>query len=432
MRLPRWMSEAVAVPVAAQAAVTPVLILMAGQLTLIAIPANLLAGLAVAPATVLGFAAAVVAPVSPEVSQWLVIPAGYAVGWIIAVAGWAAQAPLTNIPWPAGIGGLLLLAVVCAVAVPLWRRWRKALVVVMGAVLAAVLAVPPVIAPWPPDRWLMVMCDVGQGDGLVIAAGQRRGVVVDTGPDPVLMDRCLRDLDIREIPLIVLTHPHADHIGGLAGVLRHRRVGALLVSGAHGAELKPSSRDAPRPVALSAQPGARWTFGPSEVTVLAPHESEEFVGPGEGSMLNNASVVLHVRWAVGSALLSGDIETEAQVQLVRQGVPQADILKVPHHGSARQDPGFLGAVGARAALISVGRGNDYGHPAPGALAALAGVGARVFRTDQMGALAVVERDGKLAIVRGAKRAEEAAGSSSRRTAGLAEGAAGHSHAGGGP
>ncbi|GAA4046188.1 ComEC/Rec2 family competence protein [Nonomuraea soli] len=409
-RLPHWIAEALAIPIAAQAAVTPVLVLMAGQLTLIAIPANLLAAPAVAPATLLGFAAAVVAPLSPEAAELLVIPAGYAVAWIIAVAEWAASMPLTEIPWPGGLPGLALLAVVVAIAVPLLRsgRWRPLIAVIVCAVLLAVLAVRPMVASWPPPRWLLVACDVGQGDGLVIAAGPGRGVVVDTGPDPILMDRCLRDLGVREVPLLVLTHPHADHVAGTSGVLRGRPVGAVLLSPVTEehprAEREPvppipdQGPQTPKPARWVATPGSRWTFGPSEVTVLGPPTgSPASEGPGEGSAVNNASIVLHVRWSAGSALLSGDIETEAQTALVRHGLPSVDVLKVPHHGSARQDPAFLAATGARAALISVGADNLYGHPAPFTLAALHRLGTRIYRTDQAGHLVVLERDGRLAV-----------------------------------
>ncbi|NRQ40559.1 MBL fold metallo-hydrolase [Nonomuraea sp. NN258] len=404
-QVPRWMAEAVAVPAAAQVAVTPVLVLMDGQLSAVAVPANLLVAPAVAPATLLGFAAALVAPLWPEAAAALVIPAGYAVGWIIAVARWAVDLPLASVPWPGGLAGLALLAVVVAVAVPLMRRrlWRLMTLTAVGAALVAVLIVRPIVGTWPPKGWLMVMCDVGQGDGLVVAAGPGRGVVIDAGPDPVAMDRCLRGLGVKDVPLLVLTHPHADHVDGLAGVFRGRRVGAVLVSPERTAAQTQSRITrilaGHRTPEWPAQLGARWRFGPSELTVLAPGPPQEgLFGQGEGSVINNSSVVVHVRWRAGSALLSGDMETEAQDALVGALSVRADILKVPHHGSRRQSPAFLAAVGARAALISAGEDNDYGHPAAMTLARLRQLGMNVYRTDQSGDLAVVEREGRLAVI----------------------------------
>lgn len=393
------------VPAAAQAAVTPVLVLMSGQVSLIAVPANLLAGPAVAPATLLGFAAALIAPFWPEAARLLVIPAGYAVGWIIMVAQWAVSVPMANVPWPAGLAGLGLLAVVTAVAVPVMRRraWRTVTLTVAGAALVAMLAVRPIVAPWPPSGWLMVMCDVGQGDGLVIAAGPRQAVVVDTGPDPSVMDGCLRRVGVRDIPLVILTHPHADHVNGLTGVLRGRRVGAVLTS----PHRDPTSQGARLTAELArrripqwtAHPGTRWRFGPSDLTVLAPGPAQgRAEGPGEGSAANNSSVVIHVRWPAGSALLSGDIESEAQEDLLRGALPQTDILKVPHHGSPRQIPAFFAAIKPRAALISVGADNGYGHPAQPTLALLRHLGTRVYRTDESGDLAIIDLEGVLAVV----------------------------------
>ncbi|MFF0306374.1 ComEC/Rec2 family competence protein [Streptosporangium sp. NPDC004379] len=405
-RLPRWAAEAVAVPAAAQAAVTPVLVLMAGQLEPVAIPANLLAGPAVAPATLIGFLTALVAPVQMDLARLLVRPAGLATGWIITVAGRAAGFPLAVIPWPGGVPGLAALAVAVPVAVLALRRRRPRRIVLalaVGTVVATTVA-GPVVSRWPPERWLLVACDVGQGDALLVAAGPGRAVVVDAGPDPVSTGRCLRDMGIRQVPLVILTHPHLDHVGGLDGVVRGREVGAVVVTpygGSGPGRLRLSGDLARRRIPeWAARPGMSWTFGPSRLTVIGPPEGV-VAGGGEETAVNNASVVVHVSWATGSALLSGDAETEAQTELLRRGLPRAEILKVPHHGSARGDPGFLTATGARAALISVGAGNDYGHPAPATLARLNHLGMRVYRTDLSGDLAVVAgKDGLAIVVRG--------------------------------
>ncbi|WP_308250176.1 ComEC/Rec2 family competence protein [Sphaerisporangium fuscum] len=404
VRMPRWSAEAIAVPCAAQAAVTPLLVLISGQLELVAIPANLLAGPAVAPATVLGFAAAVVAPVNMEVARWIVRPAGYAVGWIISVAHQAAGLPSAVLPWPGGPVGLLLLAITAAVALVLLRRaaWRLIVCAVAAGLMIAVFVVRPAVASWPPPGWLMVSCDVGQGDGLVLSAGGAQAIVIDTGPDPVAMDRCLRALGVKQVPLLVLTHPHLDHVGGLDGVFRDRSVGAVVVSPGHQPEEESvrvsadlSRRHVPEWVA---SPGMAWKLGSVSLTVLGPAAEAIAAGPGEGSMANNASIVIHARWAAGSALLCGDVEIEAQAELLRRGLPKADILKVPHHGSARQDPEFLASMGARAALISVGADNDYGHPAPLTLSRLHAFGMRIYRTDQQGDLAVISDRDHLAVV----------------------------------
>lgn len=403
-RLPRWAAEAIAVPTAAQAAVTPVLVLMSGQLAPVAIPANLLAGPAVAPATLLGFVAALTAPLHMGIARLLVRPAGLATGWIVEVAERAAGLPLGVLPWPGGLVGLTALAVAAPLAVLTLRyRWSRRLALAgLTGVAVTVLVAGSVVARWPPRGWLLVACDVGQGDALLVAAGPGRAVVVDAGPDPVLMDRCLRSMGVRQVPLVILTHPHFDHVGGLDGVFRGRAVGAVVVTPHRGAERENARLSADlarrRTVEWAARPGAGWRFGPSELTVIGPPADTSRTGGGEGSDLNNASVVVHVRWARGTALLSGDIETEAQAELFRRGLPKVDILKVPHHGSARYDPAFFAATGARAALISVGAGNDYGHPAPSALAGLNRLGARIYRTDLSGDLAVVAGETGLAVV----------------------------------
>ncbi len=118
----------------------------------------------------------------------------------------------------------------------------------------------------------------------------------------------------------------------------------------------------------------------------------------EGSVANNASLVLLVEVHGVRLLLAGDMEPEAQ-QRLDASLPglRADVLKVPHHGSRYQDPDLLDGLGARLAVVSVGRDNDYGHPAGSTLALLRRAGMRVERTDQDGDVAVTVRDGRLGV-----------------------------------
>jgi competence protein ComEC len=129
--------------------------------------------------------------------------------------------------------------------------------------------------------------------------------------------------------------------------------------------------------------------------VLAPTRTYR----GTRSDPNNASLVLRVEVGGVRVLLPGDIEPEAQADLVRRGVDvRADVLKTPHHGSANQDLAFLDAVGARVTVTSVGAGNTYGHPSALTLGHLGRRGALSFRTDLDGDVAVVLRDSRLAVV----------------------------------
>ncbi len=266
--------------------------------------------------------------------------------------------------------------------------------------VVGVLVRPPTPG-WPPEGWVLVACDVGQGDALVLRAGPEAGVVVDAGPEPAAVDRCLDRLEITQVPLVVLTHFHADHVDGLPGVLEGREVGAVEVSPV--ADPTEGAADVARHLAAA---GLRPAVAPYAVTrsvgevrfqVLAPVPGTPTSVPGDGSAANDASVVLLAEVGGVRMLLTGDIEPEAQLALARAwpGL-RVDVLKVPHHGSRYQDLDFLLGLGARLALVSAGADNDYGHPAPEALVPLAESGAEVLRTDLDGDVAVVVRDGALA------------------------------------
>ncbi|MFH8471845.1 ComEC/Rec2 family competence protein [Streptomyces sp. NPDC018000] len=406
-RIPPRLAEALAAAAAAQAVCAPVVVLLASRVSLVAIPCNLAAEFAVAPATVLGFATLALAPVAMPVAELLARIAGWPTGWIASVARAGAALPGAEIDWPDGGKGALLLAALTALVVLFARRIVRHAWVCSAAALLLILAVlrpaplTRVLTGWPPPDWAFAMCDVGQGDALVLAAGDGTGVVVDTGPDPRLADRCLRDLGITEVPLLILTHFHADHVRGLPGVLRGRAVGAI----------QTTSLDEPpdqvafvrRTAAASgvplvrAVPGERRRTGPLDWRVLWPAGATGAGGvsavPAAGPVPqepNDASVTLYVRTGGPTLLLLGDLEPPAQQGLLRRypALPPVDVLKVAHHGSAHQDPALLRSAHPRLALVSVGRDNPYGHPAPRTVDELRAGGAEVLRTDTDGAIAV--------------------------------------------
>ena len=156
--------------------------------------------------------------------------ASWCVAWIIVVAERGAALPVAAIEWGTGAVSLAVLTVLVAAlalaAPPLLRR--PATGVACCLVLVVAVLVRPADLGWPPDGWVLVACDVGQGDALVLNAGPGAAVVVDAGPDPVAVDQCLDRLDVHQVPLLVLTHFHADHVGGVAGVApRPRRRGGV-------------------------------------------------------------------------------------------------------------------------------------------------------------------------------------------------------------
>ena len=404
--LPRWLAEAVAVPAAAQLACTPLIAAISGQVSLVAVLANLLAAPAVGPATVLGLLGGLLTLVAPPLGRLVGAGAGWCVAWIVEVARQMASLPTPAVGWGSGpVAIALLVAVSAAVAVlgPRLVRRRTTGLACCGVLVAAVLVRVPTPG-WPPDGWLLVACDVGQGDGLVLNTGVRHtAVVVDAGPDPKAMDACLSGLGVSRIPLVLLTHFHADHVDGLPGVLGGRDVAEIEVSRLAdppaGVALV---RDAARAAGLAPQEApyaVTRRIGDVTLEPVWPLPGSPTVGPGDGSTANNASVVLVARIRGVTFFLGGDIEPEGQATLAAT-LPglHVDVLKVPHHGSRYQDVAFLQSLGARLAVISVGADNDYGHPAAETVSALESTGARVLRTDRDGSIAVVEDGGRLTAV----------------------------------
>lgn len=402
--MPRRVAEAVAVPAAAQLACTPVVAGISGEVSLAAVLANLLVTPAVAPATVLGLLGGCLAVVWPALGQVVGTPAAWSVAWIIAVARWGAGLPTPALSWGTGAGALSALVLVAVLLVLLLPRLLAR--PLLGAVLVALgvggafLSLPG--PAWPPPGWVAVACDVGQGDALVLRAAEGQAVVVDAGPDPRPVDACLDRLGVRAVPLLVLTHFHADHTDGVAGVLDDREVGEVQVSpgdrsaGSYADESLAVLAARAVPVTPS-EHLATSRVGDLTLQRLWPPPGRR---PGGGDdPANDASVVLWAEVEGVTFLLTGDVEPSAQRGLLRLlGETRVDVLKVPHHGSRHQDHGFLRSAAPRVSLVSAGADNTYGHPDPGVLDLLETAGSTVWRTDRHGDVAVVVRDGEVGVV----------------------------------
>jgi competence protein ComEC len=396
--VPGGVAEALAVPAAAQVACAPVIAGLSATVSLVAVPANLLAVPAIAPATFCGIAAAVLSPVWPGAAEFAAWLGSWPCWWLVKVAQVGSGVPAGAVPWPGGAAGGLLLALVTA-AVLAGVRHRGVRRVALIAVLAAIAGAVPVrlAAPgWPPAGWLVAMCDVGQGDAVVLRAGPRSAVVVDAGPTAAPVASCLADLAVAEVPVLVITHYHLDHIGGLEAVLALSPARILVPQFREPA----SGRDAVLRAASSAGVPVSEVSGEAVLTVGQVILRVLAVAPLSGTRSdpnNNSTVALATVQGV-RVLLLGDAETEEQalVHTAYAGLT-ADVLKVAHHGSSYQDVSLLDEINAVVALVSVGAGNDYGHPSPSVLAHLRRNGSRVLRTDLDGAIAVALDHGRLIV-----------------------------------
>ncbi len=396
---PGWLAESLCVPLAAQLATQPLITILSGQISVVGVVANMAAAPFVGPVTVLGLVAALVSPIA----GWLALPLGWVAGAcvqpIILVARLAAAVPAAVMSWPLSPVSIALLSIFCLViAVILGRviahRLMSALLAVM--VVAACFWRPP--APgWPAD-WQIMSCDVGQGDATLVRTAAHEAILVDTGPDPEAMAACLSTAKVQRISLLVPTHFHADHIGGLEAVLEDIPVDRALLNplaSPSGTAANVHARFADQGITTEfAAAGQQFAVGTQIWRTLAAGDGDA-VGATDrvtktDAQENDSSIVGHVSGAGPSIVVTGDLEPAGQRRAMSQVAAElpCDVLKVPHHGSGRQDEEFLAATHARIALVSVGKDNSYGHPAAKTLAVLVSHGMTIARTDEQGAIAL--------------------------------------------
>jgi competence protein ComEC len=380
-------AAAASVTLGAQLTVAPLIALTFHRFSVIALPANLLALPAVAPATVLGFAAAAAGLVWPGLGALMATMTRPSLRWMTGVAARLARVPSASVDVPGGALGTVVLLAIAAMPFAALRAKRpaRAVPVVLALVLAATSIVWARALAEPPLRGLVLTAlDVGQGDAWLLRTPDGATMLVDGGPDAARTLTELRAHGVRRIDLLVLTHPHADHVEGLPAIVEHLPVGRAIEPGLD-AELaalarfrgalagKAVTRDVVRR-------GASYRLG-ADVTVgvLGP-------GPtlltGTDSDLNNNSIVLRIRYGATCIMMSGEVQEEGQQELMDAGGDlHCPVMTVPHHGSKRMLPAYFAAVRPTVAMISVGARNDFGHPAGATIAALMQLGVRILRTD---------------------------------------------------
>lgn len=401
---PRPLASAVAVSIGAQLAVTPLMLTYFSQISVIGVLANLVVVPLAALVTTLGLTAVLAATASDALAHLL-----FQSLWLCLLGLRGAVRAVAAVPWAVIYAPPPPTLAVCVAAVALILAPRvataRARVLVAALLLLAALA-----TAWrsiPDGKLHVLVLDVGQGDAILVRAPDGQALLVDTGGGgPGRTDLgervvvpVLHRLGVRRLAALAVTHDDPDHAGGLTGVLSGIPVEEVWAP--IGTE-----RDSWRQMLTAAgvrsrnlTRGDRLWLGPVLVTVLHPAGPELPAGAAEPLDENNRSLVLRIDWGLAAAVLTGDAEAPAERQLLAAGVPlPAGLLKVGHHGSAHaSSASFLGAVAPRVALVSVGRRNPFGHPAPTALARLSRASAAVYRTDLDGAVEVTSDGERLSV-----------------------------------
>ena len=405
--LPRPVAAAIAIPLAAQLACQPVLLMLAPSISTYGILANILAGPAAPVATVMGLVACLILPFAPPVGTIAGWIAWLPSAWIAAVAEFFAGAPGARIAWPPGPVGILAVAFITAASLIAVLAHRRSLRRAAQLTLAAALILHGGVAVGGavrtsltrPGEWQYAGCDIGQGDATLVRSDGRIALI-DTGPDPALLTACLDSLGIARIDLLVLSHFDLDHVGGTSAVVG--RVDTVLIGPSDGPDADRLTRQLADGGAqlVQAHKGMQGVLGALRWTVLWPRDPLRGTEPG-----NAASVAMRFDGAgpcptsCVSAVLLGDLGEEEQLLLLATNqVTRTDVVKVAHHGSSDQSARLYDALDATVALVGVGADNTYGHPTERALDILASTGTVPARTDRNGLILVgAGRDGSVLV-----------------------------------
>jgi competence protein ComEC len=411
--LPHRVREALVLSVATQLGTWPLTAAVFLQFAPYAILANLAVVPGVGATMILGAAQLLLAWSAPlaqacaNLNSWLL---AWTIG-VVQTLGGLPNAAISMTPAPAWCiavyDGALLAAPL------LWRRGARTLTLA-GLLLATGLVVAP---PRERDARLRItVLDVGQADAIVVQTPGGHAFLIDAGGrlergpqssgsvaelvgERVVVPFLLRN-GIHAIDALILSHPHGDHAGGVAPVLRKLRVAEFADSGqrygGHAYQDALATARAQRLPVLEPRAGARWQTD-DRVVLLFIGPSLPFIG-GRNA-INSNSIAFMLEYRRFRMLFTGDAGSESEQRFLSEGIDlHADVLKVGHHGSAYgSSPAFIAAVRPRYAIISVGRHNLFGHPAPSTIATLEHVGANVFRTDENAAVTILTDGDALSV-----------------------------------
>lgn len=407
LRMPKWLAVGIAATVSAQLYTLPVLLILQPTLPIYSVVANLLVEPVVAPITILGLASVLLATLLPP----LALPIGYiasiAAQWIVLVAQSLGSLPVTRLHFVPGAAGIALVVgltiVLTLLLLPGFTRYRPgliALLVGLSALTAGWVIRDLVRVQNFAGDWEVLVCDVGQGDAVLLRSAGRVALV-DVGKDEAALSRCLGTGGVGQIDLLFLTHFDLDHVGAV-NALNSLPVGQVLVSGF--ADDRPavdlvhglfSEKKVPVAVGYA---GLSGELGEARWQILSPSQSAV-----ETVDSNDASLVTFFDFPGFSFLGLGDLGESGQLRLIAQHrsllhklSTRPTVLKIAHHGSADQATELTSLVGADLAVFSVGK-NDYGHPTKKALDQARAAGSIVLRTDGLGSIAIGMVDERLSF-----------------------------------
>lgn len=406
----KWVALALSVSAASQLLCFPILLQLQPRLPTYSLIANLLSEPLVAPVTVLAILAVSLSWFQPAASLlfWLAsVPASL----IAAIAHYFSGLPLSSTFWAGGILGTIAAgATVLAAAIFILTRkpnLRLLSGVLVGALCTASISMFTVeavrVATWPQSNWQIASCDVGQGDATVLKSAGKVAVI-DVGKFDAKIDRCLDELSISRIDLLVLTHFDQDHVLATSAAIADREVSTVLISPF--IDDRPAAKQALSALVnkgiavVKAQKWLSGKLGRATWLVLNPSRTAE-----EAEDSNDASIAMLFRFEQFSFLALADLGERGQMRLAEDldvwrddWVEKHDmVLKVSHHGSADQYAELMEHLAPNIALISVGKSNGYGHPTRRTLDLFERTRSLICRTDQLGSLALSRVDGGFAI-----------------------------------
>jgi len=394
-KIPEALAVLIAVALSAQISTAGLIAGFSGQITLWSIPANMLVAPVIPFVTILGYLTLLFSNLFFPLGLLFGHLAAYFANWIGFVANQFASFDSSIIQVPKGLVGFLVVSLTTGLiwlSLFLIVKFKLINLRILGFLLCVGFIILFLLKnnyskSWPMRDWQFVMCDVGQGDGLVLKDATGKVLVVDVGPNGKLMNDCLKSLDVKSIDALILTHFHADHVQGLEIVRNRHEIKKIYVTWVEDPiyEVKRVREILQEFKTTHMKAGDSIDLGEMVIQCLWPTTNKIEIG----SIPNNSSIVNLVTIKNASFLLTGDIEPPAQ-EAIRKlwKIPQVDVVKIPHHGSRFQDSKFAQWTKARLALISVGEENNYGHPANSAIDLYRDSGMQVLSTDEVGSIAI--------------------------------------------